>query len=254
MDAHRQSGLFAAPSGPASELTLPPRLASWMRKDHPDQIRLGAYLDSLNPLVLPVLEAEVSTLALELRVGLSGAQGLLTGGRDLDNFLSPIVHRFGPRRFVAAIGHKAQSSTSTLCVGPARPASAVLVAGWHYAVISATADDMSLAWKEEVASALPVETQELPPGPVEMHVSFRGARQKLMKGNWHEYWKPTIDALGRILGEENPIRPYNPRDDRITSLGFHRVIEGSGKPMRIHLWWRSATLPVAAPAIGVASR
>jgi hypothetical protein len=208
----------------------------------------------LDPLIRPVLEAEPIPLALELCVGLSGAQDLLTGGRDLDNFLSPIVHRFGPRRFVAAIGHKLQSPTSTLRVGPARRANAAIVAGWHYAVISATADDMSLAWKEEVASALPVETQELPPGPVEVHVSFRGARQKLMKGNWHEYWKPTIDALGRILGEENPTRPYNPRDDRITSLGFHRVIEGSGKPIRIDLWWRSATLPVASPFVQLATR
>jgi hypothetical protein len=49
---------------------------------------------------------------------------------------------------------------------------------------------MTSAWKWDVAAGLPSDTQELPPGPVELHVSFRGVRPKLMKGNWHEYWKP----------------------------------------------------------------
>jgi hypothetical protein len=66
---------------------------------------------------------------------------------------------------------------------------------------------MSPAWKQQVAAGLPAETAELPVGPVELHMSLRRARRKLAAGNWHEYWKPTIDALGQVLGEENPARP-----------------------------------------------
>src|SRR5258708_5132253 len=155
MDARRHTKLFSAPSGSVSQLTLPPRLASWMKKDHPDQVRLRIYLDSLEPLVRRVLEAEARPLVLELCVGLADGQDLLTGGRDLDNFLSPIVHRFGPSRFVAAFGHKSQSSTSTLRVGLAQLADAEMVASWHHAAVSVTANDMSTAWKQEVAAALP---------------------------------------------------------------------------------------------------
>jgi hypothetical protein len=238
--SNRPPAMFASPSGTASALRIPPRLATWMKKDHPDQVRLGAYLDSLDPLVRPILEADEGPLVLELSVGLPDEQSLLTGGRDLDNFLSPIVHRFGPKRFVAAIGRKVQGTSSTLRVGPARPADEAIVSGWKHAAISTTVDDMTPAWKQELAAALPADTRELRDGPVELQVSLRGARQKLVSGNWHEYWKPTVDALSRILGEENPARPYHPRDDRITSLGFHRVIEGEGKAIQIELWWRTA--------------
>ena len=219
-----------------------------MKKDHPDQARLGAYLDSLAPLVRPILEADPRPLVLELTVGLPENQTLLTGGRDLDNFLSAIVHRFGPKRFVAAIGRKNQGPNSTLHLGPARPADPSRVVGWNHAAVSIAVDDMTPAWKHEVAAAFSDDTRVLPDGPVELQVSFRGSRKKLVSGNWHEYWKPTVDALGRILGEENPARPYHPRDDRITSIGFHRVIEGEGKAMQIELWWRPApTLESSLP-------
>jgi hypothetical protein len=72
-----------------------------MKKSHPDQVRLGAYLDSLDPLFDLFSKRSRGALALELRVGLSDVRDLLTGGRDLDNFLSPIVQRFGPTRFMA---------------------------------------------------------------------------------------------------------------------------------------------------------
>jgi len=170
---------------------------------------------------------------MELSVGLSNAQDLLTGGRDLGNFLFPIVHRFGPRHFVAAFGHKVRRLRSTLRLGVAVPADASLVAGWHHAAVSTGFNDETAAWKHEVAAALPLDAAELPPGAVDLQVRLQGGRRKLLTGNWQEYWKPTIDALGRILGEENPMRPYHPRDDRITNLGFHRFIEGSGTQIQL---------------------
>ena len=239
--------LFASPSGAAAELTVPPRLASWMRRDHPDQVRLSAYLDSLDPLVRPILEVDEGPLVLELTVALPDGSDLLTGGRDLDNFLSPIVHRFGPSRFVAAIGRKIQGTVSTLRLGLAAPADPNALETWEHQTVAISVDDMTSAWKRDLAAGLDAATEELPPGGVELHVSFSGARRKLTRGNWHEYWKPTVDALGRILGEENPARPYHPKDDRITSLAFHRKIEGEGRTIHVHLWWRSAPTHDAAP-------
>jgi hypothetical protein len=240
--------LFASPSGSAWELTTPPRLASWMKRDHPDQVRLGAYLGSLEPFVRPILEAEQRPLIVEFAVALPSGNDLLTGGRDLDNFLSPIVHRFGPSRFVAAIGRKVQGTVSTLRLGAATPADPPSLTAWHHAIVSTTADDMTPAWKQELAAAIQADADELPPGAVELQVSLKGARRKLAGGNWHEYWKPTVDALGRILGEENPARPYHPRDDRITSLGFHRVVAGESRAVEIELWWRAAPISESSPA------
>ena len=228
----RPPTLFANPAGAAWELTIPPRLTSWMKKDHPDQVRLGEYLDSLDPLVRPILEAAQGPMVLELTVGLPAADHLLTGGRDLDNFLSPVVHRFGPSRFVAAIGHKVQSTISTLRLGEATPLDPASLTGWHHSRVTATVDDTLPAWKQHIAAAINPDAEELPPGPVELQISFTGARRKLACGNWHEYWKPTVDALGRILGEENPARPYHPKDDRITMLGFHRLIEEVREQLR----------------------
>ena len=41
------------------------------------------------------------------------------------------------------------------------------------------------------------------------------------------FWKPTIDALDRLLGRTLPDREWHPRDGRIIELGLHRTIDGT---------------------------
>jgi hypothetical protein len=43
--------------------------------------------------------------------------------------------------------------------------------------------------------------------------------------NWLNLWKPTIDALGPLLGSAQPGKLWNPRDGRIVELGLHCVVD-----------------------------
>jgi hypothetical protein len=53
-------------------------------------------------------------------------------------------------------------------------------------------------------------------------------------------WKPTGDALSPILGYTGD-NCFNPNDDRITSLTFHRFDDKSiGNDVHAGLWWRVA--------------
>jgi hypothetical protein len=38
---------------------------------------------------------------------------------------------------------------------------------------------------------------------------------------WANLWKPTIDALGAVLGRDEGAHEWNIRDGRITELGLH---------------------------------
>jgi hypothetical protein len=42
---------------------------------------------------------------------------------------------------------------------------------------------------------------------------------------WANLWKPTIDALGAILGRDDGAREWNARDGRIIDLGLHCVVD-----------------------------
>jgi hypothetical protein len=63
--------MFERPDGPALELAVRPRLASWMKAGHPDQVRLATFLDHVESLVSPALTTLPGPLALRLDVGLT---------------------------------------------------------------------------------------------------------------------------------------------------------------------------------------
>jgi hypothetical protein len=86
---------YRRPGTPSVPLAVTPMLASWDRHDHPSQRVLSAFLDSLEPLVRPALAQLASPVVLALEVGLPTGTQLTSGGRDLDNYLFPIVARFG---------------------------------------------------------------------------------------------------------------------------------------------------------------
>jgi hypothetical protein len=58
--------------------------------------------------------------------------------------------------------------------------------------------------------------------------------------SWSNLWKPLIDSLGPVLGED-PARPFHPHDDRITRLGLHHDIDPYlCHDVEVMLWWTPA--------------
>jgi hypothetical protein len=226
--------LFRQPTSNAVPLDVRPRLESWEGRDHPSQTALQTYLDQVEDTVGRELVAVRGDAAVSLDVGLPHDRPLTGGGGDLDNFLYPVVRRLGPSRFAAAWATK-KHGRSSICAQSAVPASRDLPAGWRFAAVRTTKASESRAWKQEFAGQLPAVEPSL--GAVELQLCFRVAPQR----NWATLWKPAIDALGTILGVERPENPFNPRDDRVTSLGLHRnVDEDLRHTVEIGIWWRSA--------------
>jgi hypothetical protein len=85
-------------------------LESWNAADHPDQRRLRSYLDEVEALINACVPATSDHLALELIVGLRKTVDLLSGGRDLDNYVFPIARRAGPNADASA-GNRRRSVT-----------------------------------------------------------------------------------------------------------------------------------------------
>jgi hypothetical protein len=217
-------------------LTLAPTLASWDRHDHPSQRALSAFLDSLDPLLHSALQQLTSPVALALDIGLPKGTQLTSGGRDLDNYLFPIVARFGPARFAAAFARK-HHGLSTIAIGPAQSADDDPPGHWAHGSALLTVSSDTAAWKHQLVAGLARSSnvQVLPPGPVAIHIAFRVGPYR----NWANLWKLAIDGLGGVLGVDNPAKPFNPRDDRITDLGLQRSIDPSmGHAVQVEVWWR----------------
>jgi len=226
------------PTAIRAPLPAAPVLASWDRHDHPSQKALTAFLDTLEPLVRPTLAAPPADLALALEVGLPATTPLTSGGRDLDNYLFPIAARFGPARFTAVFARK-HHGPSALTIGPAMLEDQTPVDRWSHAAARVTASSATTAWKQQLADALAADpsVQVLPAGPVALHLGFRVSPQR----NWATLWKPAVDALGGLLGLEDPARRFHPRDDRIVELGLQQVVDLSiGHAVDIDIWWRPA--------------
>jgi hypothetical protein len=61
----------------------------------------------------------------------------------------------------------------------------------------------------------------LPEGGVTLQLAFVVGPGRA----WANLWKPTIDALGAILGRDEGAGEWNTRDGRITELGLHCTID-----------------------------
>jgi hypothetical protein len=88
--------LFARPATTPRVLSAAPVLESWEATGHPDQRRLRRYLDEVEMLADGCVPAAADHLVLELAVGLPAGTALISGGRDLDNYLLPVARRIGP--------------------------------------------------------------------------------------------------------------------------------------------------------------
>nr|WP_228768787.1 hypothetical protein [Mycolicibacterium malmesburyense] len=206
---------FARPEGESHQLRVHPRLASWEKADHPDQVRLRGYLDDTEAL-LAASRVE-GPWALRLDVGLSPERNLLDMA-DLDNYAYPLACRLRDDGLVSVWCTKQHSDQSFVRIEAAeeapQPSSDVLV-------VRTSASWEKRAAQEQVYTAV-AEATEIPAGPVRLELAFVVGPGR----NWVNLWKQTIDSLEPLLGSTYPERAWHPLDGRITELGMHLTVDG----------------------------
>jgi hypothetical protein len=233
--------VYAPPTTDKLELPIQPLLATWEKKSHPSQQAMRKYLDAVREIAKPALGTSDDYLGLELVVGLDDNIDLTSGGRDLDNFLYPLIFDLGWHRFLTVRGEKRHGATSTIRIDRAAPTS-LPVDDWLFARARTTAGVASKLWKEQVHDQIASVVAGLPQLVVtDLQVCFRVSP----KINWANLWKPAIDALGPILGEGS--KQFHPNDDRILRLAVHRLVDAKlGNNVELGVWWRSSTAEHAA--------
>jgi hypothetical protein len=216
-----EPAMFAIPAGPAVQLDVEPRLASWNRAGDPDQMKLEAFLAATEQLLRPRYEQLTGPLALRLDIGLPPATPLLDQ-RDLDNYLFPLAARMSKTtgtRLVSVWGTKQHSAASFARIEPAVPIHAPAPGGPRYVVRTDRSSQIT-AFKQQIHDQL-TGAATLPDSSVRMQLSFTVGPRR----NWLNLWKPTIDALGQILGSTSPGRSWHPQDGRIVVLGLHCQVD-----------------------------
>lgn len=210
-----QAPAYAPPETTPIVLTRRPRLASWDAADHPSQRALTCYLGQTVEDLREHLHSD-RPWALELVVGLPPSVPLLDH-HDLDNYLYPLSARLGGENLTSVQARKAHGHHSTARLGTARPVPDSATA--HR--IRTTASAGRPAFKQQIhdqlvdagASPLPSHTG------IAVVIGYRCGPRR----NWINMWKPTIDALGPLIGE-GP-RPWHPRDGAIVDLALHCVVD-----------------------------
>lgn len=207
---------YSRPEGAPYALRVSPRLESWNKADHPDQLRLKAYLDDTEALLA---DSKINgPWALRLDVGLPATRDLLNAA-DLDNYLYPLARRIGDRQLVSAWCTKQHGEHSFVRLEPAHESTPPKGRLW---IAEAAASGSSISFKEQI-HAVVADSAELPPGPVRLELSFVVGKQR----NWLNLWKQTIDSLDPLLGRTYPHRAWHPLDGRITELGMHLTLDAS---------------------------
>jgi hypothetical protein len=198
-------------------LRLSPRLASWEATGHPAQLALADALSDAECLLRPALESHVRPLALRLDVGLPGSIPLLDD-HDLDNYVLPLaahLKKQSVKEWDSVWCTKSHGESSFVRVGPAVAVTEPVRADVSIDVHT-TASSSSTAYKQQIHDQL-ARAVQLPAGPVSLQLSFVIGPTR----NWLNLWKPSIDALGTLLGHSRPNHLWHPRDGRITELGLH---------------------------------
>jgi hypothetical protein len=129
--------------------------------------------------------------------------------------LARYLARTSSQTFASVTGVKRHAATSYVGVGRATHAAPPRRAAVHNVRTPASAD--TAGYKEQVRDAL-AAASTLPSGPVAMDIVFCVGPTR----SWLKLWKPTIDALGRLLGDSGTAGAWNPQDGRIVRLGLHR--------------------------------
>jgi hypothetical protein len=122
------------------------------------------------------------------------------------------------RPFTSISGTKRHGSTSFFGISPAQAATPAGPGAAHR--VRTTASAGTIAYKQQIADALR-GAQPVPPGPVSLDMVFCVGPAR----SWINLWKPTIDALGALLGASRPARPWHPQDGRVTRLSLHCAVD-----------------------------
>lgn len=207
---------YARPEASCARLNVAPQLDSWDRADNRSQGQLSRFLDEAETLL--TMSRVDGPWALRLDVGLAPHVDLLDK-RDLDNYAKPLASRLTDRGLVSVWCTKFCCGHSAVRIEAAREVQAPSTGVLH---ATTTASWDGPAAKEQIRAAI-ADVPELPDGPVRLELAFTVGPSR----NWLNLWKPTIDSLGALLGHEQPFRPWNPRDGRITELGMHLDIDPS---------------------------
>jgi hypothetical protein len=162
-------------------------------------------------------------LCLWMNVGLDVSVPLLHQ-RDLDNYLLPVAHRLreSGREVVSAHGSKTHAAESFIAVGHALPATGPQPQTLASVEVSVSyeREEYKIAVRDALAGLSP-----LPEGPVRVELAYAVGPGR----NWLLLWKPTIDALGTILGHDPGATEWNARDGRITQLVLHCETDSNRK-------------------------
>lgn len=213
-------------------LMLAPQLASWDASTSASQQQMAGYLEHAEDLLAPVLATTRDPLALRLEVGLPADVDVLRE-RDLDNYLHPLVTQLikrSGRRFASVTATKGHANLSRVGLAQAQLDESSSAEPCWYARTTASAE--KAGYKQQIAHALE-RAPALPEGPVTVDIAFRTGPGR----SWPNLWKPTIDALGGLLGHVGS-RPWHPDDGRITQLGLHHHVEDS-LGHDVELWIRA---------------
>lgn len=213
--------MFRRPLAPGgSRLHVAPAVASWDRAVSPGQARFAAFLDDVGGAIGEPVRALRDPLALRLDVGLP-SQVPLYDRHDLDNYLFPLVPKLTARlgrEFASVWATKSHAASSTARVGPAVVAEPP--DGVYAFDVTTTASATTTAYKQQVRDQV-AAARPLPGDAVHLHLAFVVGPHRA----WPNLWKPTIDALGPIVGRDPGVSEWNTRDGRITDLGLHRTID-----------------------------
>lgn len=220
-----------------------PKLASWNANSDPAQIAVQRYCDDIEKELGSLLSNSDLSLCMEIDVK---DQKHLLHQHDLDNYLYPVVKKLGANRFTLIRAIKRIGGGSFLSIGStAFSHTSFPKEEW----ISFQHDTRGVSkdkpkWKEDIRNALKeaIESQKiypLKPGPVALQLTLRCSSAT----NWINLWKPAIDAMGPVLGEPDPQRPFHPNDDRIVSLTIHRNTDDSIRwSVHMNMAWRNLSV------------
>ena len=198
------------------ELDSLPRLASWEQADHPAQVALRSSLDHAWSLTSKQLDAGSGPWAMTLHLGLPESVDLAMD-RDLDNYALPLARHLASRTerpLISVLAVKQHGDTSHIGIGVPQPV------GLPYddevtTTFRTSVSSESTAYKRNIADHIDT-FPALRNGPVQLRLAFWVGRRR----NWLNLWKPTIDALGGILGTSNRHSIWSPDDGRIGLLGL----------------------------------
>lgn len=211
---------YARPDRHRHLLDVEPALASWDKVGSPGRVRQDAFIDHACSVVADSIAATADPLSFWLDVGLKDEVPLLALN-DLDNYLFPFVPTLAKRtgrQFTSVWASKRHAERSSIAVGQAL---SVADPGGEYSfqvTTSASAD--KAAYKEAIRDQV-IAATPLREGGVAIQLSFVVGPGRA----WANLWKPTIDALGAVLGRDDGATEWNIRDGRITELGLHCTID-----------------------------